>query len=155
MPKFRKKPVVIEAVQWAGDNLSEIQAFYKPDSILVGNQIHIHTLEGTMRADVGDWIIRGVSGEFYPCKPDIFVKTYEPADALAAERASLQAEREKVKKLRGGIEKLTAKCPCWSGGFENGEFAKQPCEYCDPLMSLLAETAPEKNAGSPKEADHD
>ncbi len=68
---------------------------------------------------------------------------------------SLAAEREKVKKLRGGIEKLTAKCPCWSGGFENGEFAKQPCEYCDPLMSLLAETAPEKNAGSPKEADHE
>ena len=76
--KFRKKPVVIEAVQWVGDNLSEIQKFYKPDNFLVGDEIVIGTLEGNMRASKGDWIIKGVSGEFYPCKPDIFEKTYEP-----------------------------------------------------------------------------
>lgn len=79
MPNFRKKPVVIEAVLWAGNNLSEIQAFYKPDEILIGNQIAIKTLEGTMMADIGDWIIKGVKGEFYPCKPDIFAATYDPA----------------------------------------------------------------------------
>ena len=78
--KFRKKPVVIEAVQWLGNNLSEIQAFYKPDSILVGDEIHINTLEGTMAARIGDYIIKGIKGEFYPCKPDIFEATYDPVD---------------------------------------------------------------------------
>ena len=78
--KYRKKPVVIEAVQWTGDNLNEIQRFYKPDSILVGDEIHIHTLEGIMVANKGDWIIKGVKGEFYPCKPDIFEATYELAE---------------------------------------------------------------------------
>ena len=78
--KFRKKPVVIDAVRWAGNNLSEIQAFYKPGGIMVGNDIHIHTLEGTMVANKGDWIIKGVKGEFYPIKNDIFLETYEPVE---------------------------------------------------------------------------
>lgn len=78
--KFRKKPVVIEAVQWTGDNLSEIQQFYKPDSILIGDAIFIKTLEGNMLAGKFDWIIKGVKGEFYPCKPDIFEATYEPVE---------------------------------------------------------------------------
>lgn len=89
--KYRKKPVVIEAMQvlddmrqhiairqWAAEHTDEgeiipisITAF---DSTMV-----IHTLEGDMRADLGDYIIRGVNGEFYPCKPDIFEKTYDPA----------------------------------------------------------------------------
>jgi hypothetical protein len=60
MPKFRKKPVVIEAVECTEVTL-------------------IETLEGTMRAEVGDWIITGVKGERYPCKPDIFAATYDPA----------------------------------------------------------------------------
>ena len=58
MPKFRKKPVVIDAVQ-------------------ATRKVIIHTLEGDMTADVGDWIITGVKGEQYPCKPDIFEQTYE------------------------------------------------------------------------------
>lgn len=77
MAKYRTKPVVKEAVQWRGDNLSEIQNFYRPNQILSGNQILIDTLEGTMVADLGDWIIKGLMGEFYPCKPDIFEQTYE------------------------------------------------------------------------------
>jgi hypothetical protein len=60
--KFRKRPVVIEAYQ-------------------TDRTMEIPTLEGTMRADPGDWIITGVQGEQYPCKPDIFEQTYEPADA--------------------------------------------------------------------------
>lgn len=75
--KYRKKPVVIEAVQWVGDNLSEIQSFYKAPGILVGDTIKIVTLEGVMTANKGDWIIKGVRGEYYPCKPDIFAATYE------------------------------------------------------------------------------
>ena len=87
--KFRKKPVEIEAVQFTGEpaNFDEVcrflegqqhghhEADYGPDA-----HILIHTLEGDMRADVGDWIIRGVKGEFYPCKPDIFEATYEPVE---------------------------------------------------------------------------
>lgn len=82
MPKFRKKPVVIEAVQWDGQNRLEIVAFVGDqleEAWSVGGTCFINTLEGRMNASVGDWIIRGVQGEFYPCKPDIFEATYEPA----------------------------------------------------------------------------
>ena len=85
--KFRKKPVVIEAIQFtqdadvneASDGLfvwldAELHDYWYDDEC---DQIVIPTLEGDMRASVGDWIIRGVQGEFYPCKPDIFEQTYE------------------------------------------------------------------------------
>ena len=81
--KFRKKPIVIEAIQWTGKNYVEISKFigYRPKyKDLVGNEINqleIVTLEGMHIATVNDWIIKGVQGEFYPCKPDIFEKTYE------------------------------------------------------------------------------
>lgn len=81
MDKFRKKPVVIEAVQWTGSNSFEIAQFMNES--LYGewvNEVSIRTLEGTMTASIGDWIIKGVSGEFYPCKPDIFEKTYEAVE---------------------------------------------------------------------------
>lgn len=82
MAKYRKKPVVIEAVQWTGDTKPEIEEFFKNfqgwwfDGV---GSIAIETLEGIMRANPGDWIIKGINGEFYPCKNDIFEKTYEPA----------------------------------------------------------------------------
>lgn len=79
--KFRKKPVVIEAVQWNG-NVEDFKAFGDvplPISLNPLPALTISTLEGEMRANPGDWIIRGVHGEFYPCKPDIFEMTYEPA----------------------------------------------------------------------------
>jgi hypothetical protein len=87
--KFRKKPVVIEAVRWTGDNVKEVLDFGMTgpqplwgDDFKVGKMaVFILTAEGQMRASVGDWIIRGVQGEFYPCKPGIFDETYEPADA--------------------------------------------------------------------------
>ena len=75
--KYRKKPVIIEAIQWNGENLSEIDEFTESkvknhESVLI-----IPTLEGDMYASLSDYIIKGVNGEFYPCKPDIFAKTYE------------------------------------------------------------------------------
>ena len=84
MGKFRKKPVVIDAVRWTGENMEEISAFYIGAEFNVGPGVivpecFIRTLEGTMIARKGDWIIKGVSEEFYPCKPDIFAATYEPA----------------------------------------------------------------------------
>ncbi len=80
--KYRKKPVVIEAVQWTGDNLKEVLDFMKWRNANhdEANGLVIHTLEGNHQARVGDFIIKGVHGEFYPCKPDIFAKTYEPED---------------------------------------------------------------------------
>ena len=79
MAKFRKRPVVIEAVQWNGSNSQEIAKFFGEWI----DTIPIVTLEGTMEASLGDWIIKGVNGEFYPCKPSIFEKTYESVDSEA------------------------------------------------------------------------
>lgn len=82
MPQFRKKPVVIDAWQFrAGEQDGDLGyaviegrlRYTENDTVL------IKTLEGTMEARPGDWIIRGVKGELYPCKPDIFAVTYEPA----------------------------------------------------------------------------
>ena len=85
MPKFRKKPVVIEAVKWTGENYEEMVDFENPSGIgkigLQGDCLTILTLEGIHKANPGDWIIKGIKGEFYPCKPDIFKATYEPVDA--------------------------------------------------------------------------
>ena len=75
--KYRKKPVVIEAVQWIGNNLSDIETFIGRSVKNKETTIVIRTLEGDMEASIGDYIIKGVNGEFYPCKPDIFDKTYE------------------------------------------------------------------------------
>jgi len=86
MSKFRKKPVVIEAIQWTGnlDDLPRIiMELSVTDARLMatdGKHLDIKTLEGVMTAGVGDWIIRGVKGEIYPCKPDIFEATYEAAE---------------------------------------------------------------------------
>lgn len=86
---FRKKPVTIEAQQFTGlDSYLEIVEWMKAcgDTHALANEVRfetpimlLHTLEGTMAANPGDWIIRGVAGEFYPCKPDIFTATYDPA----------------------------------------------------------------------------
>jgi len=87
VPKFRKKPVVIEAYKYQselGNNrlmnwLAQQEANVK-GWLFHDGEIVIPTLEGNMKASDGDWIIRGVSGEFYPCKPDIFEKTYDPVE---------------------------------------------------------------------------
>jgi hypothetical protein len=78
MPKFRKKPVVINAVRWTGENWEEIADFHRGDAFTTTERVlNIATLEGVMQAQPGDWIIEGVKGEVYPCKPDIFAATYE------------------------------------------------------------------------------
>lgn len=98
--KFRKKPMVIEARQLVGRN-SDMDYIYKwieentlgsfdPDTKIIPTSgvsidpatgfILIATLEGVMTAKPGDWVIKGVQGEFYPCKPDIFAETYEPVE---------------------------------------------------------------------------
>ena len=83
--RFRKKPVVIDAVEWDGSDEAHDQVeMWAADTdcclALQSGCLFIDTLEGEMRADRGDWIIRGVKGEIYPCKPDIFEATYEIAE---------------------------------------------------------------------------
>jgi hypothetical protein len=81
--KYRKKPVVIDAVQFTGTNFVELGRFFGDspfEADLLNMELSIHTLEGEMKAQVGDYIIKGVQGEFYPCKPDIFEQTYEKAE---------------------------------------------------------------------------
>lgn len=99
--KYRKLPVVIEAVQWmyinddeikdfAGDNAEFKYTITTPFPFEVTNKhpkhhhynvrLYIHTLEGVMEASMGDYIIKGVNGEFYACKPDVFFKTYEEVE---------------------------------------------------------------------------
>ena len=83
--KFRKKPIVVEAFRLGFDPIpdwasNQTGIEYLTDlSDEAKHSASIPTLEGTMRADMGDWIIQGVKGERYPCKPDIFAATYEPA----------------------------------------------------------------------------
>lgn len=84
--KFRKKPVVIEATQWlgTGESMDAIRELDKGSCTgavdFTSDSVFISTLEGDMTAEIGDWIIKGISGELYPCKPDIFLRTYEVVD---------------------------------------------------------------------------
>ena len=88
MAKYRKKPIVIEAIHWTGDNIGDVMVFMAPAQPgYVGRQfsnaddlIAIDTPEGRMIAGKGDWIIRGIEGELYPCKPDIFKATYNSVE---------------------------------------------------------------------------
>lgn len=74
---YKKVPVTIQALQWTGNNQREVIEFCKGHAkVSSSGSIVIDTLEGTLTASKGDFIIRGVDGEFYPCKPDIFNKTY-------------------------------------------------------------------------------
>ena len=87
--KFRKKPIVIDAVIWNGKNFDEIMNFINEkhghklayenaeEAAIKSKSIYINTLEGVMKATESDYIIKGVNGEFYPCKPDIFLKSYD------------------------------------------------------------------------------
>jgi hypothetical protein len=81
--KYRKKPVEIEAVQWVSDNIEQVYEMLGDNLIINTDEDKdevkhfINTLEGKMEMSWGDYIIKGVKGEFYPCKPDIFELTYE------------------------------------------------------------------------------
>jgi len=79
--KFRKKPVVIEATQWFKDgDHPEVKELLPREPGQTKKEFYIKTLEGPMMVTPGDWIITGVKGEHYPCKPDIFKMTYEPVE---------------------------------------------------------------------------
>lgn len=112
MNKYVKKPVVIEAVQ-----CTEVT--------------HIETLEGTMRADVGDWIITGIKGERYPCKPDIFEATYAPYDGSTDQLATLRAE---VERLRAALREARASVEKWASYAD--EYYKQKWDLAADLKEI-------------------
>lgn len=96
--RYRKKPVVIEAVQYRhrvdgiGTKMLDIIRWIRKnggEASGAGYEIHIDTLEGTMKAQIGDYIVKGIKGEFYPCKPDIFEATYEPVSPPPQSEAGL------------------------------------------------------------------
>lgn len=124
--KFRKKPVVIEALPWTGKNMRNMYDFLTnyehTDDYISDHGDHfeidwqknpesglmIHTLEGDMKASVGDLIIKGVNGEFYPCKPDIFAKTYEEApESVKTDFEILESSEDSdyIQKIKERIEK--------------------------------------------------
>lgn len=105
MTLYRKKPVVIEAKQWNGENADEIQTFlfdgnqHAAHGWVKGQYVEIGTLEGLMVASIGDWIIKGLAGEFYPCKPEIFAATYDevpqaPSSTLPPHQQRVLDEKE-------------------------------------------------------------
>ena len=112
MAKYRKKPVVIEAFQYDGDFMNKDGNYYIPEWGVKANlegvlyfedgELFVNTLEGKHHASVGDYIIKGVKGELYPCKPDIFEKTYEPADKEVIVTA--KAVVDAINKSQGNIQ---------------------------------------------------
>jgi hypothetical protein len=145
MQKFTKKPVTIEARQFTNNNsndqMDEIVAWIKEsggDASHNGTVIHIRTLEGTLYADRLDWIIRGIKGEFYPCKPDIFEATYVPGIREGMPfGAAIEALKNGERVTRAG----------WNG---KGMYlwllpeAKVPADWCkEPHLRALAEANPD------------
>ena len=118
MAQYRKKPVVIEAIQFNGKNAEEIEQWSNnnvkrglvSEDTLTKVYLEIETLEGTMTAQLNDYIIKGVNGEFYPCKPDIFEKTYDAETTSFKERLIKEQEElsDKLNKLYtfGSTEKF-------------------------------------------------
>lgn len=113
--KYRKKPVIVEAIIWTGNNIDEIKELAKnavEHIIFVDNNLYIETLEGNMNVSIGDYIIKGIAGEFYPCKPDIFKETYETVsmvsdnDRTTVSMSEYRKLENKNKKLRNTINRL-------------------------------------------------
>src|SRR4051794_35996814 len=116
--RFRKKPVEVEAVEFTGTNHDDVAVFMGCDcrvmaikadcpydhSLAGPRALFIRTLEGSMRADRGDWIIRGVAGEFYPCKPDIFDATYEPAEQDHPALSLAPEDAERLREIATSLE---------------------------------------------------
>lgn len=123
MPKFRKKPVEIEAVKFTGSNWGEIETFVPVGRYNDDGTFQIVTLEGEHKCSIGDYVIKGVKGEFYPCKPDIFEATYDEVpdenrwdDAINNAKFMLEEYKNIPAGAFGAINIANA-----IGRYENGE----------------------------------
>ena len=107
--KYRKKPVIVEAVIWTGNNIDEVKELAKSaveNIIFVNNNLYIETLEGNMNVSVGDYIIKGIAGEFYPCKHDIFKETYETV-SMVSDNDRTTVPMSEYRKLENKNKKLS------------------------------------------------
>lgn len=117
--RYKTKPCEIQAIRWNGNNEKEMFYFIR-DNYYINHDLDfiIKTLEGDMRADIGDYIIKGLRGEFYPCKPDVFEKKYELISQTNHERlAEITGEDEPVE-----IESLKMLLCKIYEDVENGDF---------------------------------
>ena len=79
--KFRRKSVAVDAIQWTGKNGRDLRAFLRGAGFVEdGGEFEVDILGGAVIGSIGDWIIKDVNGEFYPCRPDVFEKTYEKVE---------------------------------------------------------------------------
>lgn len=115
--KYQKKPVIIDAFQWTGDKnqiedpiwivdaIKRNEVLINPIGINPETTMSIKTLEGTMEAKLGDFIIKGVKGEIYPCKPDIFALTYDKAPETFIDRLNIEGDElmDKISKLQSAL----------------------------------------------------
>jgi hypothetical protein len=109
MARYVKKPIVIDADQWNPSDIYCVErALMIPGTSLCGDQLLIETLEGTMSASPGDWIIRGTSGEYYPCKDDIFRHIYSPFEENSSDEKSYIVTEEKLRNLISKYDQLTS-----------------------------------------------
>ena len=138
--KYRKKPVVVEAVQYTGSNFSTIKEFAdgcdRRVAMAFDDEVMIRTLEGDMIARPGDWIIKGVHGELYPCKPDIFAETYEEAsnhfvDAGKRSGKWIRVDNTKCRCSECDVIHLIAQYP-------HGE-----ANYCPNCGAIMSDIPPE------------
>ena len=111
--KYRKKPVVIEAIQFNGRNSADIHEFCgdKVREPVGKDYLEIETLEGIHIASPGDYIIKGIKGEFYPCKPDIFEMTYEPVNCYMKELQSVYNQITNILKENNVLMNITPPRP--------------------------------------------
>lgn len=130
--KFRKKQVVIEAIQFT-NNVEEIESFIGHELLCnmngtgVCQELLIPTLEGEMTARINDWIIKGVNGEFYPCKPDIFEKTYHPEDE--SPQPSKPASCDAMGHY--GANPTSSICPKCNQPFNYSQVGKEAIEFAE------------------------
>ena len=119
--RWRKKPVEIEAMVYDGENWAEIAQWLRAHEVKIGctstGKASIPTLEGTIYASPGDYIIRGVQGEFYPCKPDIFKQTYEPAGLLSEGAPSEEQIERAARAIRADyVQRYPEEPPVYHAG---------------------------------------
>ena len=130
--EYKKKPVVVEAFQYDGDLKGADGKYYVPDWAAEAyekgimyydlTELFINTLEGTHHVSVGDYIIQGVKGELYPCKPDIFVKTYDVSTGYKPETDSISRVLEMLHEIadNGSDMILVADKPEYYDWYEDG-----------------------------------
>jgi len=148
MLRIQNKITQKEAIQWTGKNEKELYNFLGKMLTIYGGRVQIETLEGTMEANKGDWIIKGLKGEFYPCKPNIFEQSYD----VLCEEKGCNEPAQKFSIEEGTEEYLCFKhatesgfcwgCGSFCGGMESFDFAEAHgnvrgyCEHCSDEIKM-------------------